>query len=180
MALDVGTIAEGVVSGITSFGAFVNLPGNQVGLVHISEVDESFVRDVNDHLKVQDKVTVKVINIDPRGKIGLSIKQAKAQAAAATDADAAAAKPDTADSRAVERTQTASPARQFGARPPGRSAGNAGFAPPRSGGFGAQRSTLPESFEDKLSKFIKESDQKQSEFRRSTDAKRGGRGTGRS
>ncbi len=70
-----GAIVEGVVTGITNFGAFVELPGGAVGLVHISEVADAYVRDVNDYLKEQEKIKVKVINIDEKGKIGLSIKQ---------------------------------------------------------------------------------------------------------
>jgi len=154
MAIEVGTIAEGVVSGITNFGAFITLPGNIVGLVHISEVADAYVKDVKDYLREQDKVLVKVINIDPKGKIGLSIKQAKP-----ATPDAGGSPPPV-----VKRD-----------KPPPRPAG----PPPRSEGFSPPRSAAPETFEDKLSKFIKESEQKQLEFRRNTDAKRGGRGTGR-
>jgi len=76
MTVAVGSIIEGVVTGITNFGAFVTLPDGQVGLVHISEVADTYVRDVNDYLKQNDRVKVKVINVDPKGKVGLSIKQA--------------------------------------------------------------------------------------------------------
>ena len=163
MALEVGTVAEGIVSGITNFGAFITLPGNVVGLVHISEVADAYVKDVKDYLKEQDKVLVKVINIDPKGKIGLSIKQAKTH----TPGEPIAAGPVVRKERAPVKTAAPSggrPANQF----------------PRSAGFMPPRSVAPETFEEKLSKFIKESDQKQLEFRRSTDAKRGGRGAGRS
>ena len=77
MAIEVGTIVEGVVTGITNFGAFITLPGGVTGLVHISEVADAYVKDVKDYLKEQDQVQVKVINVDAKGKIGLSIKQAK-------------------------------------------------------------------------------------------------------
>jgi len=77
MALQVGAIVSGLVTGITNFGAFVELETGQTGLVHISEVADAYVKDINDYLKLRDKVTVKVINIDGRGKIGLSIRQAK-------------------------------------------------------------------------------------------------------
>src|SRR5690554_2811243 len=76
MAIEVGTKLEGKVTGITHFGAFVELPGAVTGLVHISEIADNYVKDVNDHLKVADVVTVKVINVDKDGKIGLSIRQA--------------------------------------------------------------------------------------------------------
>lgn len=76
MAIEVGTKLEGKVTGITHFGAFVDLSGGVTGLVHISEIADNYVKDVNDHLKIADVVTVKVINVDKDGKIGLSIKQA--------------------------------------------------------------------------------------------------------
>ena len=77
MALEVGTILSGIVTGITNFGAFVELETGETGLVHISEVADAYVKDINEHLKLREKVTVKVINIDGKGKIGLSIRQAK-------------------------------------------------------------------------------------------------------
>lgn len=77
MSIEVGNILEGVVTGITKFGAFVELPGGKVGLVHISEVADVYVKDVHDFLKEKDKVKVKVLSIDDHGKIGLSIKQAQ-------------------------------------------------------------------------------------------------------
>ena len=60
MAIEVGQIVEGVVTGITNFGAFISLPGNVTGLVHISEVADAYVKDIKDYLKEQDKVKVKV------------------------------------------------------------------------------------------------------------------------
>lgn len=122
MPVEMGSIVEGVVTGITNFGAFIELPGGQTGLVHISEIAEVYVKDVNDFLKTNDKVTVKVISVDPRGKIGLSIKQANPASS----------------------------------RPPKKK-----FQP---------------SFEDKLAKFLKESEERQQFLKRSTDSKRGGRG----
>lgn len=75
MTLMAGNILEGTVVNITNFGAFVEVEG-KTGLVHISEVADSFVKDIRQHLKEQDKVKVKVISIDDNGKISLSIKQA--------------------------------------------------------------------------------------------------------
>ena len=77
MSIEVGSILEGVVTGITNFGAFVGLADGQTGLVHISEVAEAYVKDVNEFLKIGDKIKVKVVAVDPKGKIGLSIKRAK-------------------------------------------------------------------------------------------------------
>ena len=75
MALKEGSIVEGIVTNITSFGAFVEVEG-KTGLVHISEVADTFVKDIREFLKEQDKVKVKVISVDDNGKISLSIKQA--------------------------------------------------------------------------------------------------------
>jgi S1 RNA binding domain protein len=77
MALKEGIILEGTVTNITSFGAFVEVEG-KTGLVHISEVADTFVKDIREFLKEQDKVKVKVISVDDNGKISLSIKQASA------------------------------------------------------------------------------------------------------
>ncbi|MCQ6281881.1 S1 domain-containing RNA-binding protein [Bacillus sp. EB600] len=77
MSIEVGSKLQGKVTGITKFGAFVELPEGSTGLVHISEVADNYVKDINDHLKVGDQVEVKVINVEKDGKIGLSIKKAK-------------------------------------------------------------------------------------------------------
>ena len=75
MSIEVGNVVEGVVTGITNFGAFVELPEGKTGLIHISEVADVYVKDVHDFLSEKDKVKVKVLSIDDRGKIALSIKQ---------------------------------------------------------------------------------------------------------
>ncbi|TYO96953.1 S1 RNA-binding domain-containing protein [Desulfallas thermosapovorans] len=126
MPVQAGKIVEGKVTGITNFGAFVELPDGEVGLVHISEIAEEYVKDINDFLKVNDLVKVKVISVDPKGKIGLSIKQT------------------------VEKR-----------RP-------------------APRKKFEISFEEKLSRFLKDSEERQQGLRRNADAKRGGRGNRRS
>ncbi len=76
MALEVGQIVEGKVSGITGFGAFVDLSDGQTGLVHISEVAKNYVKDINEHLSLNQEVKVKVLSLDDKGKISLSIKKA--------------------------------------------------------------------------------------------------------
>lgn len=76
MQLEVGKTVEGKVTGITNFGAFIQLEGGKTGLVHISEVAINFVKDIRDHLKENDSVKVKVLSIDEKGKISLSIKKA--------------------------------------------------------------------------------------------------------
>ena len=77
MSIEVGSKLEGKVTGITHFGAFVELEKGVTGLVHISEVADSYVKDINEFLKVGETVEVKVINVEKDGKIGLSIKKAK-------------------------------------------------------------------------------------------------------
>lgn len=77
MSIEVGSKLQGKVTGITNFGAFVELEKGKTGLVHISEVADNYVKDINEHLSVGDTVEVKVINVEKDGKIGLSIKKAK-------------------------------------------------------------------------------------------------------
>ena len=76
MSVEVGKILDAKVVSIMPFGAFVSLPEGETGLVHISEIAVDYVKDVNDHLKIGDNVKVKVIRIDEKGKISLSIKKA--------------------------------------------------------------------------------------------------------
>jgi S1 RNA binding domain protein len=145
--IEVGAKLEGKVTGITHFGAFVELPGGVTGLVHISEIADSYVKDVKDHLKLDDNVTVKVINVDKDGKIGLSIKKAVDKPPAAAYAG-------------------------FGHG----SRGGRGLDR-RTGGFsGAGRAS---SFEDKMSRFLKDSEERMSSLRKHTESKRGGRGARR-
>ena len=73
---EIGEILEGKVTGLTNFGAFISLPDNKTGMVHISEVASTYVSDIHDHLKEGQDVKVKVIDITPEGKISLSIKKA--------------------------------------------------------------------------------------------------------
>lgn len=78
MELTVGSILEGKVKSITNFGAFISLPENKTGLVHISEVANTFVSDVRQHLTEGQDVKVIVIGTDA-GKINLSIKRLEAK-----------------------------------------------------------------------------------------------------
>lgn len=79
MQLEVGTIIEAKVTGITKFGAFVSLPDGKSGLVHISEVANTYVSDVHDYVQEGQTVKVKVIGVTGEGKINLSIKKAEEQ-----------------------------------------------------------------------------------------------------
>ncbi|MEO7804346.1 MAG: S1 RNA-binding domain-containing protein [Actinomycetota bacterium] len=73
---EVGSIHEGTVTRLADFGAFIQLADGETGLVHISEVDKNYVKDIKEHLKEGDKVQVKVVAVKEDGKIDLSIKQA--------------------------------------------------------------------------------------------------------
>ncbi|MFD0962112.1 S1 domain-containing RNA-binding protein [Paenibacillus chungangensis] len=160
MAIEVGAKLEGKVTGITHFGAFVDLSGGVTGLVHISEIADNYVKDVKDHLKLDDVVKVKVINVDKDGKIGLSIKQA------------------------VDRPEGAPPPQQRE-----RTGGGGGDRFNNRGGFGGgrpfnkQSSGRPSfgkpSFEDKMSRFLKDSEERISSLKKNTEGKRGGRGAKR-
>ena len=76
MTFEVGTILEGKVTGITKFGAFVSLPEGRSGMVHISEIASSYVKEVTDHLSMGQQVRVIVLGEDERRRISLSIKKA--------------------------------------------------------------------------------------------------------
>ena len=144
MTIEVGSVIEGTVTGITKFGAFVELPDKKVGLVHISEVANEYVKDVNDFLKVRDKVSVKVLSVDDKGKIALSIKQTQAA-------------PEKKEFRPKRDMRQKHEFRQHN-------------------GCDSRRSAGSLSFEDRLSKFLKESDERLMDLKRNTESKRGGRG----
>jgi len=76
MQIDIGSVYDGTVTGLTKFGAFVKLENGVSGMVHISEVSNEYVNDISEHLSEGDKVKVKVIEINEKGKVGLSIKKA--------------------------------------------------------------------------------------------------------
>lgn len=178
MAIEVGAKLEGKVTGITHFGAFVDLSGGVTGLVHISEIADNYVKDVKDHLKLDDVVTVKVINVDKDGKIGLSIKQA------------------------IDRPEgSVPPQRERGSGGPGGGGGGFNRGPSGGGGGGGgfnrgpggggggggrpfkQSSGKPSygkpTFEDKMSRFLKDSEERISSLKKNTESKRGGRGAKR-
>ncbi len=75
MQLEVGAILEGRVTGITKFGAFVELPGGKTGMVHISEVAPTFVKEIKDYVQENQTVKVKILSISDEGKISLSMKR---------------------------------------------------------------------------------------------------------
>ncbi|MEA5017883.1 MAG: CvfD/Ygs/GSP13 family RNA-binding post-transcriptional regulator [Erysipelotrichaceae bacterium] len=73
--LTIGMIVEGIVSGIQPYGAFVLIDGNKTGLIHISEISHGFISDISDYVKVNDKIKVKIIDIDKQtSQLRLSLK----------------------------------------------------------------------------------------------------------
>mgnify|MGYP002508341039 CR=1 FL=1 len=76
MQIDIGAIYDGTVTGLSKFGAFVKLDNGTSGMVHISEVASEYVSDISQHLAEGDKVKVKVLEINEKGKVSLSIKKA--------------------------------------------------------------------------------------------------------
>ncbi|PFJ13345.1 RNA-binding protein S1 [Bacillus cereus] len=153
MSIEVGSKLQGKVTGITNFGAFVELPEGLTGLVHISEVADNYVKDINDHLKVGDQVEVKVINVEKDGKIGLSIKKAK------------------------EREKTEGDRPRGDQQRSGRPQRNRSFNRDNRGG-GNDRAPK-ETFEQKMARFLKDSEDRLTSLKRNTESKRGGRGARR-
>ena len=146
MELQVGSILEGKVTTITKFGAFVALEGGKSGLVHISEIANTFVNDVHDFLQEGQTVKVLVLSTES-GKINLSIKKAQPQ-------ERPAPRPA---GHPVSRPAPQQP-RSF-SRPPQQA---------------AQAPSGDQSFEDKLKQFLSSSEGKMADLNRSIDGKRGG------
>ena len=142
--LEVGMILEGKVTGITKFGAFVALPGGKSGLVHISEVANAYVSDINEHLTNGQEVKVKLIAISPDGKINLSIKKA-------VEAPPAESRPQR---RSEDRPRSAPAPRPAAPKPQ-----QASFTPREV--YQPQKSA-DQNFEDKLKQFMQESDSRMS------------------
>jgi len=130
MPIEEGKVVEGVVASITSFGAFVQLPEGKTGLVHISEIADTYVKDIKNYINEKDKVKVKVLSVDKDGKINLSIKQAQ------------------------ERKKNTRPL--------------------EIDWNNEARKGQVDSFEDRISKFLKDSDEKLQQLKKSTDSKRSG------
>lgn len=161
MAIEVGSKLTGKVSGITRFGAFVTLPEGATGLVHISEISDSYVKDVHDFLQVDDEVTVKVITVGSDGKIALSIRQANENAAPTSS------RPQS--SGGAPRGTGGGP--RSGGAPRGGGGGPRGGGGNRGGGGGPRGG----GFEQIMNRFLKDSEERLSALRRN-ESKRGGRG----
>jgi len=149
MPHEVGSIIEGKVTGITKFGAFVELGDGAVGMVHISEISQSYVNDISEHLKENQTVRVKVLNVSDDGKISLSIKRALPQQGGFQ--------------RDNNRSGNAGGRPQQGRRQNGnfRTGGGRRYNDQR----GVQQPKGPASFEDMLAKFMSSSDEKISDMK---------------
>lgn len=137
MKIETGEILTGKVTGIAKFGAFVELQPGKTGLVYISEIANTFVKEVSEHLTLGQEVTVKVVSVDEQGRINLSIKQALPQ-------------------------EKREPAR----RPV--------YAPPQPVFQEAAETSGDVNFEDRLKKFMKDSESRQSDVKRQRDSRGGG------
>lgn len=169
MAIEVGAKVAGKVSGITNFGAFIDLGEHKTGLVHISEVSDGFVKDIHDVLSVGDKVTVKVLNIGDDGKIALSIRKAE-------DKPEAHSEHEHHEHREHEHHENSN--NYHGGS-------NGHYRNSNNGGGHARNnshssSNHKESFDDLMSGFLKESEDRLATLKRNTEGKRGGRGGRRS
>lgn len=151
MTLKAGTILEGTIINITNFGAFVDVDG-KTGLVHISEVADTFVKDIKDYLKEQDKVKVKVLSVDESGKISLSIKQANVT-------------PKTSKPIDIDWNKSPKP-KQNGY---GNGYGNGHGS--NSGSGNGNGAPVGVDFEDRLSKFLKDSEERFQDLKRHQEAK---------
>ena len=132
MPIEIGSEIEGKVTGITNFGAFIELPEGKVGLVHISQVADTYVTDVTKHLKVGDVVKVRVLGMAKEGKYDLSIKQV--------------------------------------GKPSWQSRASGQRRPKEEGG-----KVAPGSFEDKITQFLKQSEEKLLDWKRNLDYKQIGK-----
>ena len=133
MELTVGAILEGKIKSITNFGAFVALPENKTGMVHISEVANAYVSDIRQHLTEGQDVKVVVIGLE-NGKVNLSIKRLQPREAA--------------------------PRREGAPRRENRSAGESRPAQPAAVTPPPAPKTADQLFEEKLKAFMAESDSK--------------------
>lgn len=174
MQHEVGSIVEGKITGITKFGAFVELEGGTVGMVHISEVSQTYVNDISEHLKDQQQVKVKILSIGDDGKVSLSIKKAL---------------PPTPFVRRENKPNNFNNSKPAG---PGgaprfsnnNNGGNNNFSRPASNNSGgrpqnnfnraAQAPKGPATFEDMLSKFMTSSEDKFSDVKKPSSNRRGG------
>ena len=163
MSIEVGNILPGKVTGITNFGAFVDLGNRKTGLVHISEVSNSYIKDIKDVLTVGDEVQVKVMEISGDGKVSLSIRRASADFSEETVEE----KPKfqksalrNQEGQGSKKPYSAKSAPSFEKKSPSQAKVN--------------------DFDAMMSSFLKDSEDRLTSLKRNTEGKRGGRGGRRS
>lgn len=149
MGVEVGQIVQGNVVRLLPYGVLVRLDDGTTGLVHISEIDQNYVRDVNDYFQLNDPVTVKVLATGERGKVELSVKQARGEG----------------DPPLVPR------------RPPVEEASANGDGAEHVEAPAYSRRESRASFEDKMKEFMSESSERLSDLKRNIENKRGGKKT---
>lgn len=163
MSIEVGNILPGKVTGITNFGAFVDLGNRKTGLVHISEVSNSYIKDIKDVLTVGDEVQVKVMEIAGDGKVSLSIRRASADSSEETVEEKPKfqkSAPRNQEGQGFKKTYSAKSAPSFEKKSPSQAKVN--------------------DFDAMMSSFLKDSEDRLTSLKRNTEGKRGGRGGRRS
>ncbi len=153
MSLEVGNKVEGKITGLAKFGAFVDLGDNKTGLVHISEVSDKFVEDINDELKVGQIITIEILSIDDDGKIALSMRDREKEAAEKKASAKTEGKKDYSKSNRSS-AQSRGPSKPFRANR-------------KSGG---------NDFDSLMSDFLKDSESRLSSIKKNTENRRGGGG----
>ena len=152
MQFEEGVIVSGKITGLTDFGAFVELEGGKTGMIHISEVASNYVKDIREHVSVGQEVKAKIISVSPEGKISLSIRKLNDQPKEKEQRPQRPQKPKT------ER------------RPANVWNGQKSSAPPAG---------EKQSFEDMMARFKQISDEKMTDLKRASDSKRGSAGYSR-
>ena len=161
MNLEVGSVLEGRITGITKFGAFVALGEGKSGMIHISEITHTFVKDIRDYLSDNQNVKVKIINIEKDGKISLSMKKVPQ-----SDDDTQGIQPknEAADGNARPMQRRQSRPRQN--TPRNNTPTQIDFEPLRK-----DQENL--TFEEKLSRFKQDSDEEMHDLKKYMESKRG-------
>ncbi|MBF0993049.1 MAG: S1 domain-containing RNA-binding protein [Granulicatella sp.] len=163
MSIEVGNILPGKITGITNFGAFVDLGNRKTGLVHISEVSNSYIKDIKDVLTVGDEVQVKVMEIAGDGKVSLSIRRASSDSSEETIEDKPKfqkSAPRNQEGQGFKKPYSAKSAPSFEKKSPSQAKVN--------------------DFDAMMSSFLKDSEDRLTSLKRNTEGKRGGRGGRRS
>lgn len=163
MSIEVGNILPGKVTGITNFGAFVDLGNRKTGLVHISEVSNSYIKDIKDVLTVGDEVQVKVMEVSGDGKVSLSIRRASADSSEENIEEKPKfqkSAPHNQEGQGFKKPYAAKSAPSFEKKSPSQAKVN--------------------DFDAMMSSFLKDSEDRLTSLKRNTEGKRGGRGGRRS